>query len=115
MLNFEALVRLLHERVEQIPDHRQGGNNTRYEIKDAALGAFAAFFTQSPSFLAYQQKMEDRQGRRNATSLFGIERTPSMPQIRNLLDPIAPEELYPLFSSLLGVLVKAGEVRKFRA
>ena len=34
-----------------LPDTRKGGNNQRYTMEDAALGAFAVFFTQSPSFL----------------------------------------------------------------
>ena len=41
----DELVRKVNERLEQIPDHRQGGNNTTYEIKDAGLGALAVFFT----------------------------------------------------------------------
>jgi len=31
--------------------------NKHYTVRDAALGAFAVFFTQSPSFLAYQRDM----------------------------------------------------------
>jgi hypothetical protein len=112
---FDELVSLFHQRLEQLPDHRQGGNNTRYEIKDAALGALAVFFTQSPSFLAYQKKMEETKGQSNATTLFGIERTPSTPQIRNLLDPISPLDLYPLFRSILEVLAEQGELAQFRA
>jgi len=38
--------------VTHLPDYRTGPNR-RYEIADAALEAFAVFFTQSPSFLAY--------------------------------------------------------------
>jgi hypothetical protein len=48
------------------------------------------FFSQSPSFLSYQQAMQQAQGHNNAKSLFGIENIPSDAQIRNLLDPISP-------------------------
>jgi len=75
-----------------IPEHRSGGN-IQYEIADAGLGAFGVFFTQSPSFLAYQRHMEQSQGRNNARSLFGVEKIPSDPQIRNLLDPVDPSHL----------------------
>lgn len=85
MLTFDQLVSLLHEQLDRLPDHRRGGNNTTYEIKDAALEAFAVFFSQSPSFLAHQKKMEDTKGQSNASSLFGIKRTPSTPQIRNFI------------------------------
>jgi hypothetical protein len=115
MLTFDEIVRLFHQRLDQLPDHRQGGNNTTYEIKDAALGASAVFFTQSPSFLTYQKQMEEMKGRSNATTLFGIERTPTTPQIRNLLDPVPPEELYPLFRTMLEALAEDGQLDRFRA
>ncbi len=67
--------------------------DTIYELSDAALGAFAVFFMQSASFLAYQRDMQRTHGHNNAQSLFGIEQVPSDPHIRNLLDPIAPEHL----------------------
>jgi hypothetical protein len=115
MLTFDNLVSMFHQRLDQLADHRKGGNNTTYELKDAALGALAVFFTQSPSFLAHQKKMEATKGRSNATTLFGIERTPSTPQIRNLLDPVPPEELYPVFRSILAALEKNETLAQFRA
>jgi hypothetical protein len=115
MLTFDKLVRLLHQRLDKLPDHRKGGNNTTYELKDAALGGLAVFFTQSPSFLAHQKKMEDTKGRSNASTLFGIERTPSTPQIRNLLDPVPPEELFPVFRSILAALEQNDTLAQFRA
>jgi hypothetical protein len=41
-------------------------------MEDAALSAFGVFFTQTPSFLAYQRKMADSKGKSNAQSLFGF-------------------------------------------
>jgi hypothetical protein len=91
-LSFDRLRSILVAAVAQLPDYRTG-SNTIYELSDAALGAFAVFFMQSASFLAYQRDLQRTQGRNNAQSLFGIEQVPSDPHIRNLLDPIAPEYL----------------------
>ncbi|MGE5603593.1 MAG: ISNCY family transposase [Nitrososphaerales archaeon] len=91
-LSFDRLRSILVATVTHLPDYRTGPQRV-YEIADAALGAFAVFFTQSPSFLAYQRDMQRRKGHNNAQSLFGIDQVPSDPQIRNLLDPIAPEYL----------------------
>lgn len=113
-MTFEKIVSKFHERLDQLPDHRKGGNNTKYDIKDAALGAFAVFFTQSPSFLEYQKRMEEQKGSSNATTLFGIKRTPCTPQIRNLLDPVPAQELWPMFRTLLEELEGAGELTQFR-
>jgi len=73
---------------------RKGGPNQRYALQDAALSAFAVFFTQSPSFLDYQVRMQKDKGRNNASALFGVHQIPSDPQIRNLLDPVNPISLY---------------------
>jgi len=112
-LGFDQLVAALHQRLDQLPDHRRG-HNTIYEIKDAALGAFAVFFNQSPSFLANQRRMEETKGRSNAQTLFQIQKTPTDPQIRNLLDPLKPTELYPLFRQVLAQLEETGQLSRFR-
>jgi hypothetical protein len=113
-LSFEGFVSKIHEVFDRLPDHRRFSPNLRYSIKDAALGAFALFFSQSPSFLAYQQAMEQAQRRNNARSLFGIEPIPSDNQIRNLLDPIEPCLFYPVFSSTFEQLEKAGQLKGYR-
>jgi hypothetical protein len=95
-LSFDRLRSILVATVTHLPDHRTRPNRI-YEIADAVLGAFAVFFVQSPSFLAHQRDLQRRQGQNNAQSLFGIDQVPSDPQIRNLLDPIAPEQLAPPF------------------
>jgi len=106
---------LFYQQVEQIPDHRKGGNNQKYELKDAFLGAFAVFFSQSPSFLHHQKKMEGQRGQSNAQSLFRIEETPSTPQVRNLLDPVAPTALYPLYRQVFEEALEAGTLDEYRA
>ncbi len=78
--------------LEEVPEHRTGQNG-RYEILDAGLAAFSVFYMQSPSFLAYQRHMEEKHGRNNARSLFGVKAIPSDGQLRNLLDPVEPSHL----------------------
>lgn len=110
---FDHLIQLFRQQFEQLPDHRKG-NNATYQISDAVLGAFAVFFTQSPSFLAYQRQMKRTKGRSNAESLFQIEQIPSDPQIRNLLDPIEAQAVYPLFRKVLATLEQADHLDAFR-
>lgn len=113
LLEFDHLVARFHARLEQLPDHRSG-KNISYRIKDAALGAFSVFFSQSPSFLAHQRAMAASKGRSNAGSLFQIEQIPSDNQIRSLLDPIEPGHLSPLFEEILLMLDQSGELDQFR-
>jgi hypothetical protein len=98
-LSFDSMLKQLLVTFKELPDYR-AGKNSQYEVKDAAAGAFSVFFMQSPSFLAHQRNLQCKQGRNNAATLFGVEQVPSDAQIRNLLDPIAPQYL----RKLLGVL-----------
>lgn len=100
---------------EGLPDHRTGGNNQRYQIADAALSAFSVFFTQSPSFLDYQVRMQQQRGRNNAQSLFGVHEIPSDNQIRNLLDPIPQDRLFPLMAEVGESLVRHIGLQEWRA
>ena len=98
-----------------LPDARGQSNNRRYEMSDAALSAFAIFFTQSPSFLDSQVRMQKLQGKNNAASLFGVHQIPSDNQIRNLLDPVPPETLFPLMAAISDELYRDGYLERFRS
>ena len=97
----------------ELPDKRKDGNNQHYSVRDACLSAFAVFFTQSPSFLAYQREMRLHKGQDNAQSLFGVTEIPSDNQIRNLLDPIDPACLGELFWWTFEQLQKKGHLADF--
>jgi hypothetical protein len=97
------------------PDYRKGGNNQKYVIEDAALSAFSVFFTQSPSFLDYQVRMQQVQGRNNAQSIFGVHQIPSANQIRNLLDPVPPERVFPFLAEIGDGLYQHGYLAPFRS
>jgi hypothetical protein len=50
---FDTIVGSFRQVLKALPDKRTG-KNIRYGMEeDAALSAFSAFFTQTPSFLAY--------------------------------------------------------------
>jgi hypothetical protein len=52
-----GMVSFLRSVIGSFPDKRTGKNSS-YSIRDAGLGAFSVFFTQSPSFLSFQRSME---------------------------------------------------------
>jgi hypothetical protein len=106
-LNYNCLVRKLHETIETFPDNRKGTNLSK-EFKNAALGGFAIFYTQSPSFLSYQRTMQDLKGQNNAQSLFGISEILSDNHIRSLLDEVSPDYVFPLFSYIFDSLNQSG-------
>ena len=104
---FEHLGPALHQPRASLPEDRTG-KNTRYALKDTALGAFAVVFTQSPSFGAYQRTLQQAKGRRNAESLLRRGASPCETQIRTWLDPVAPAQLFPVFAGVYAALEGAG-------
>jgi hypothetical protein len=111
---FDTIVGSFRQVLSSLPD-KHTGKNTRYGMDDAALSAFSVFFTQTPSFLAYQRMMEGSKGHSNAQSLFGVHRIPSDNQIRTLLDGVQPEQIFPIFEEILQVLERQGQLQGFRS
>jgi hypothetical protein len=111
-LSLAALTDALASVVDAQYDPRQPGK-TRYALSDAALAAFSVFFTQSPSFLAYQRDMKKRKGSSNAHTLFGMRQIPTDTHIRNLLDPLEPEALHAPFRHAVRTLADAGVLARF--
>jgi hypothetical protein len=105
-LTFDKLKNKLGETFDQIPEHREGANK-QYSLKDAGMGAFSVFFTQSPSFLAHQRTMKQTKGKSNAESVFGMGKVPSDNQIRALLDPIEPSSFDGMYYEVLDLNIKS--------
>lgn len=108
----EKLVELIRKRFENFPDARTGKNLT-YQMSDAALSAFAVFFMQNPSFLAHQKQVEKKHGKSNMQTIFGAHKIPCDNQIRNLLDSVPPDEVYPLFDCIFKSLHECGYFKPF--
>ena len=110
---FDQLIGSLKGAVKSFPDKRTGGNGI-YSMEDIALGAFSVFFTQSPSFLEHQKKMEKERGKSNAQTIFGIKRIPTDNHIRDILDPISPEIVFPVYNDAFSLLNNSGHIDSFR-
>jgi hypothetical protein len=113
-LGFDALKGILHRHIAHLPDYRKVSPNTQYAIPDAALGAFGIFFTQSPSFLEYQRRLQQTKGHNNAHTLFAVEQLPCDNQVRKLLDPIAPSHLDAVFLEVFACLEQYRLLAPFR-
>jgi len=111
---FDKVIERLRSVAAALPDRRTG-DNTRYDMADIALSAFAVFFTQCPSFLSFQQAMEQARGANNARSLFGVQSIPSDNHIRQTLDPVEAHHLFSLYDDLYQAFEKVGLPPAMRA
>ncbi len=108
------MIQRLEQACESFPDLRTGKNSV-YELVDVGMSAFSVFFTQSPSFLAHQRDMKLRKGRCNAENLFHLSELPSDNQIRNLLDPVSPEHIEPVYRHIFVALEGTDILKKRRS
>ena len=113
-MKWDNLVQQMRQVFGALPDRRTG-ENTEYTMEDFGVSAFSVFFTQSPSFLAAQKTMQEAKGRSNAQSLLQIEQIPCDNQIRQTLDPVSPEELFPLYDQVFEALRKQDVLENYRA
>ena len=111
---FDNMVKFLRRTIGLFPDKRTG-DNIRYSIEDAGLGAFSVFFTQSPSFLSFQKSMLKNKGNSNAQTLFAMDKIPSDNHIRDLMDVVAPCLVFPVFHYILEGIKDAGQLDAFRS
>ncbi|MBN3893961.1 MAG: hypothetical protein HWQ41_01235 [Nostoc sp. NOS(2021)] len=113
-LSFAVLLGFLHRAIAQMNDPRQASNATRYSLKDTVLGAFSVFFMQCESFLEHQRQMYSRCGKDNAQRLFDLTLIPTTPQIRNILDAIAGQELFEVFTWIYQGLHQRGYLKPYQ-
>jgi hypothetical protein len=79
-------------------DHRSG--DVDISLSDALMSAFALFSLTAPSLLAFdKERTED-----NLPRVYGLERVPCDTSRREILDPVDPECLRPLFKGVFGAL-----------
>jgi len=93
-LSADALFRLVRSGFATIPDARL--SDTEISVTDALMSAFAMFSLKSPSLLAFDKERTEG----NLKTIYGIEHVPCDTYMRELLDPLCPEALRPLFKSV---------------
>ena len=106
-LSADALYALLRTGCGGIPEHRQG--TPIISLADALMSAFAMFCLKDPSLLAFDERRSDR----NLKALFGIGQIPSDTQMREILDPLDPEHLRPLFGDVFRQLQRGKALEPF--
>ena len=99
-LHFDALIKLVRERFETIPDPRRCPT---FSLADTLMAGLAMFSLKDPSLLAFQRRARDH----NLGSVFGLQAVPSDTQMREILDPVDPLQLRPLFTDIFRQLQRA--------
>lgn len=107
-LSADSLFRLIHCRLDDIPDPRSSAD---LPLGDALMSAFAMFSLKDPSLLAFDQRRQDPND--NFRTIYGIDHVPCDTQMRGILDPIAPDHLQPLFGDIFRCLQRGKALEPF--
>ena len=93
-LSADALLAQVRSGFANIPEYRAG--DTDIALADALMSAFAMFSLKLPSLLAYDKQRAEG----NLHTIYGIAHVPCDTSMREILDPVSPESLRPLFPSV---------------
>jgi hypothetical protein len=93
-LSADALFRLVHTGFDHIPDYRPA--DADISLTDALMSAFAMFSLKAPSLLAFDRERTEG----NLHTLYGMKRVPCDTHMREILDPVSPKTLRPVFKSV---------------
>src|SRR5919109_1557989 len=93
-LSADALFRLVQSGFASLPDYRVG--DTDIALADALMSAFAMFSLKAPSLLAFDKERAEG----NLQTIYGIARVPCDTHMREILDPVFPKVLRPVFKSV---------------
>ena len=108
-LSADALLNRLRTGFGAISDHRPG--TPKIPLPDVLMSVFAMFSLKLLSLLAF----DDERKEGNLQQVYGIGQGPCDTRMREILDPLDPEALRPLFKSVCGSVQrgKALEERVF--
>jgi hypothetical protein len=93
-LSADALFGLVRNGLADIPDYRP--SETDIALTDALMAAFAMFSLKAPSLLAFDKERVEG----NLHTIYGIARVPCDTHMREILDPVSPKWLRPVFKSI---------------
>ena len=106
-LSADALYELVRKAFERLPDHRHA--KAAIPLADAIGSALAMFSLKDPSLLAFDARRNDP----NMKTLFGIGQIPSDTQMREILDPLDPDLLRPVFNDVFRQLQRGKALESY--
>jgi len=111
-LSADGLIELIGNSFAKIQDHR--GNKITYSIRDSLLTAFAAFSLKYESFnLFFEDLDESKEKQNNVKNLYQIREVPSSTRLKEIIDPIASSNIYPVYGDIFRELQRGKALENF--
>lgn len=94
----DALFSRIRSAFEQMTDHRPG--DIVISLADALMPAFAMFSLKDPSLLAFDTRRQDPSKMKNLHTIFQMTTVPCDTQMREIVDPVDPSTLSPIYRDI---------------
>ena len=111
-LSASALFKRVRQGFAKVTDKRVG--NATILMVDVLMSAFAMFSLKDSSLRIFENRRGNPTELSNLKNVYGIDNVPSDTAMRDILDPVEPEELRPIFKDLFNQLQRGKTLEKFR-
>lgn len=74
-LSLKPLIEGINQKFHAVPDKRQA-HKCSYELHDVMMGALSCMFYQEPSWLNFQQSLQERFHQNNLFTMFNMKSLP---------------------------------------
>lgn len=112
-LSIKPLLQAVRKTFAKIPEHRTG--TVEYSLVDTLMSAAAVFGLKFPSLLKFDENRQGTHIRHNLGTLYGVEgQAPCDTQMRTILDPVDPAQVYKGFDTLHRILEREGVLQEYK-
>lgn len=106
-LSADGLHDLLRAGFAKVRDPR--GEGATISTADALMSSFVMFSLKDPSLLAFDKRRHER----NLQNLYGIKHVASDTQMREILDPLDPEQFRPIYGDVFRKIQRGNVLERF--
>jgi hypothetical protein len=110
-LHVDAVFRRIRSAFEHITDHRPG--DIVISLADALMSAFAMFSLKDASLLTFDTRRKDPSKRKNLTRVYRIKTVPCDTQMREIVDPVKPDDLSAIYRDIFRQLQRGKCLERF--
>ena len=111
-LSMDGLYQVARDSFEYIQDQRRSTSIT-FSLADSLIAGLSVFTFKCESLLKFEDLGLDENLGRNLRALLKMTKIPSDTQLRDILDPVNPEELRPAFDGVLRAMQRGNELKEF--
>ncbi|MTI11776.1 transposase [Sansalvadorimonas verongulae] len=111
----DSLIRLIHETLSQVPDHRPNRVKGKITLTDAFMSAFAMMHLKYATLLDFDREARTEELQYNLSHLYRVQgRIPCDTHMREILDPVDPIELRKPYKKLFAQVQRGGQLDAFK-